>query len=116
MCHRIRCHQRDRPRREHPARQDQLPERCEQGNTSHTRSDRKGGDPYEWPNKPLALRCLPNGVSLFVTNPTFIPGLELSRYFYFEAVAPLLAKHYPDLIQWDPARYARHSLRAGLEH
>jgi hypothetical protein len=23
----------------------------------------------------------------------FVPGLELSRYFYDEAVAPLLAKH-----------------------
>jgi hypothetical protein len=29
---------------------------------------------------------------------TFVPGLELSRYFYTEAVAPLFAKHYPDLI------------------
>jgi hypothetical protein len=29
---------------------------------------------------------------------TFVPGLELSRFFYAEAVAPLLARYYPNLI------------------
>jgi hypothetical protein len=29
---------------------------------------------------------------------TFVSGLELSRYFYVEAVAPLLTKYYPDLV------------------
>ena len=28
----------------------------------------------------------------------FVPGLELSHACYVEAVAPLLAKHYPSLI------------------
>ncbi|MBV9134932.1 MAG: DUF4037 domain-containing protein [Chloroflexi bacterium] len=28
----------------------------------------------------------------------FVPGLELSRAFYVDAVAPLLARHYPNLI------------------
>jgi hypothetical protein len=31
------------------------------------------------------------------SSPTFIPGLELSRLFYDEAVAPILAKHFRGL-------------------
>lgn len=30
-------------------------------------------------------------------NPSFVPGLELSRLFYVEAVAPILAARYPGL-------------------
>ena len=30
--------------------------------------------------------------------PTFIPGIELSRRFYFESVRPLLDIHFPDLL------------------
>ena len=29
--------------------------------------------------------------------PTFIPGIELSRLFYFEAVLPILQEHFPGL-------------------
>src|SRR6266496_3039324 len=29
--------------------------------------------------------------------PTFIPGIELSRLFYHEAVLPLLEEHFPTL-------------------
>lgn len=32
------------------------------------------------------------------THVAFIPGLELSRHFYVQAVAPLLTKHYPNLV------------------
>jgi hypothetical protein len=32
------------------------------------------------------------------TSTQFVPGLELSRAFFGEAVQPLLAKHYPNLI------------------
>jgi hypothetical protein len=28
--------------------------------------------------------------------PDFIPGLELSRRLYFDAVRPLLDEHFPD--------------------
>jgi hypothetical protein len=31
------------------------------------------------------------------TDPPFIPGLELSRYFYEDAVAPILSTHFPGL-------------------
>src|SRR3712207_7608497 len=29
--------------------------------------------------------------------PQFIPGIELSRRFYFEAIRPILDRHYPGL-------------------
>jgi hypothetical protein len=32
-----------------------------------------------------------------MTTPSFIPGLELSRRFYLEAVRPLLAEAVPGL-------------------
>ncbi len=30
--------------------------------------------------------------------PDFIPGLQLSKYFYKETVSPILKRHFPDLI------------------
>jgi len=39
-----------------------------------------------------------SGLYSLATPAHFIPGLELSRALYDEAVAPLLAKHYPGLV------------------
>jgi hypothetical protein len=40
--------------------------------------------------------------------PTFVPGLQLAREFYAEAVHPLLAEHFPQV------RYAAGLLGPGI--
>ncbi|NDJ55046.1 MAG: DUF4037 domain-containing protein [Chloroflexi bacterium] len=47
-------------------------------------------------------------------NNTFIPGLELSRRFYVEAVRPILDAHYPDLV-YDAALIGSGSEVQGLD-